>query len=127
MLAAEVIPSDKRINILEIYGSPATAAYYRPIGANARVSGSTSYCISSYRLSSIQRRSIIFSTMVLRQREYLKKEFDIQRIPCYWWLLSLLSLITTESSIDKERQIIIITLIKPRFVNPILQNEVFTS
>ena len=127
MLAAEVIPSDKCNNILEIYASHSTTAYYRPIGANARVSGSTSYCISSYGLSSIQRRSIIFSTMVLRQREYLKKEFDIQRIPCYWWLLSLLSLITTESSIDKERQIIIITLIKPRFVNPILQNEVFTS
>ena len=28
---------------------------------------------------------------------YLKKEFNIQRIPCYWWLLSLLSLITPES------------------------------
>jgi len=30
-------------------------------------------------------------------QEYLKKEFNIQRIPCYWWLLSLLSLITPES------------------------------
>ncbi|EPF46047.1 hypothetical protein HMPREF1222_02338 [Treponema vincentii F0403] len=47
MLAAEVIPSDKRINTLEIYGSHSTAAYYRPIRANARVSGSTSHCISS--------------------------------------------------------------------------------
>ena len=46
-LAAEVIPSDKRINILEIYASHSIAAYYRPIRANARVSGSTSYCISS--------------------------------------------------------------------------------
>ena len=47
MLAAEVIPSDKRINILEIYASHSTAAYYRSIRANTRVSGSTSYCISS--------------------------------------------------------------------------------
>ena len=47
MLAAEVIPSDKRINILEIYASRSTTAYYRPIRANARVSGSTSHCISS--------------------------------------------------------------------------------
>ena len=47
MLAAEVIPSDKCINILEIYGSHSTAAYCRPIRANARVSGSTSHCISS--------------------------------------------------------------------------------
>ena len=30
-------------------------------------------------------------------QEYLKKEFNIQRVPCYWWLLSLLSLITPES------------------------------
>ena len=37
MLAAEVIPSDKCINILEIYASHSTAAYYRPIRANARV------------------------------------------------------------------------------------------
>ena len=29
--------------------------------------------------------------------EYLKKEFNIQKVPCYWWLLSLLSLITPES------------------------------
>ena len=47
MLAAEVILSDKRINILEIYASHSTVAYYRPIRANARVSGSTSHCISS--------------------------------------------------------------------------------
>ena len=34
MLAAEVIPSDKCINILEIYASHSTVAYYRPIRVN---------------------------------------------------------------------------------------------
>ena len=31
------------------------------------------------------------------ENQYLKKEFNIQRVPCYWWLLSLVSLITPES------------------------------
>ena len=30
-------------------------------------------------------------------REFLKKEFGIQRIPCYWWLLSLLAIVTLDS------------------------------
>lgn len=30
-------------------------------------------------------------------REFLRKEFDIQRIPCYWWLPSLLAIVTPDS------------------------------
>ncbi|MBQ3801622.1 MAG: ISAs1 family transposase, partial [Treponema sp.] len=30
-------------------------------------------------------------------REYLKTNFNIQRVPCYWWLLSLLAIVTPES------------------------------
>lgn len=30
-------------------------------------------------------------------REFLRKEFGIERIPCYWWLLSLLAIVTPDS------------------------------
>lgn len=30
-------------------------------------------------------------------RAFLEKEFGIKRIPCYWWLLSLIALVTPES------------------------------
>ena len=30
-------------------------------------------------------------------RSFLEKEFGIKRIPCYWWLLSLIALVTPES------------------------------